>query len=101
MAFTLTRTGPNIFTASVGNSFTIDATVDKGMVVIQSITYDGTTKQAAPFTFPVGAGSKNVGIVYAATDPTATVSIVEVDGANTQVLTQQPGSGNTAVLIVN
>ena len=101
MAFTLTRTGPNQFTATVGSPFTIDATVDKGTVVIQSITYDGVTKNAAAFTFTVGAGSKNIGVVYAATDPTATVSIVEVDGTNTQVLTQQPGSGNAAVLIVN
>lgn len=101
MAFTLTRVGPNVFTAPVGASFTIDATVDIGIIAIQSITYDGVTKNAAPFTFTVGTGSKNVGIVFVASDPNARVSIIEVDGPNSQVLSIQPGTATGVVLIIN
>jgi hypothetical protein len=101
MAFALTKVGPNMFTAAVGAPFTISATVDQGNVTIQAVTYDNISKTAAPFQFAVAEGSKNVGIVFAATQPTAVVSINEVDGANTQVLTRRSGVGNSAVLIIN
>ena len=92
---------PNTFTAPVRAAFTIDLTVDQGIAPVQSVTYDGVTKNAVPCTFNVGAGSKNLAIVFAPTDPLATVSILEADGPNTQVLTQRPGSMNSAILIIN
>lgn len=101
MSFTLTRVGPNTFQAAVAADFTISASVDHGTVVLQSVTYCGTTKSTEPFTFTVQGGSNNVGIVFAASDADATVSITEVAGKDSQVLTERPGSVNEAVLTIN
>jgi len=70
-------------------------------MTVQSVTYDGVTLNASPFTFTVGAGTKNLAMVFAASDPLATVTISEVDGANLQTLTERPGSDTSAILIIN
>ena len=50
-------TGKYDFTGKVGASFSVEMTgpADSGLT-IASMSYNGTTKMASPFTFTVGAG---------------------------------------------
>lgn len=101
MAFKLSKIGPNRFGAAAGVDFEIGMEADAGAVRLQSATYNGQTKTAGPFRFTAVSDSKNLAMVYAATDPGATVRIVEVDGAARQDLTNRSGARNTAVLRIN
>ncbi|WP_031497837.1 hypothetical protein [Bryobacter aggregatus] len=98
MPYTLKRIGPSTFTAVPGASFHILLQVDSGSLAGVIARYDGTFTTTNPFSYTVAAATKNLGIDFGATNPTATLSILEVDGNNHQLLTTRPSVDSTCNL---
>jgi hypothetical protein len=89
------------FTGATGAAFTLDMTGPAGCgLVVVSMSYNGASVTAAPFTFNVGSGTNYFFIHYEALVPGAKLQVIEkCGGAAIQVLEtmyfdpSSPGTG--------
>lgn len=102
MACTLipSTTGKEDFTAKIGSSFTIEMTgPDDAGLTISSMSYNGKTITAAPFTFQAAAGTNFLFVHFEALKPGAKLQVNENCGGSTQLLEviffdpSNPGTG--------
>jgi hypothetical protein len=99
-ALTASTTGKEDFTGKIGTGFTVDMTSPAGSgLVIVSMSYNGKTVTAAPFTFNVGANTNFFFVHFEALVPGAKLQVVENCGDSRQVLEtvffdpSNPGTG--------
>jgi hypothetical protein len=103
MAFKLTRNALDQFEATVGSVVTI--AVLPATTPLSAASYNGKdispTNVGDPSTFTVLAGKKNLNLVVDPPLPAEAWNIVEVDGANTQILeAENAGDAGDTLIIV-